>query len=118
MVINREFGLQLFPDLDFNTLPLWATILKRIMVILILSAFGLHAYVQYKRGVKLSTPERWVFISFSAAMMFAVIVNTASIAFAAKLDLRKGPFNIGIFSLLLFVIYIIFTGGVIRRRRI
>ncbi|MEN6520412.1 MAG: hypothetical protein ABFD46_04575 [Armatimonadota bacterium] len=107
----------MFQFLNFDTLPLWATILKRILVILILTALGLHAYVQYKRQTRMTVPERWAFLAFSVMMLFGVIVNTASIAFAAKLNLRKGPYNFGSFSLFLFIIYLIFVGGITHRRR-
>ncbi|MEN6371110.1 MAG: hypothetical protein ABFD64_03770 [Armatimonadota bacterium] len=107
----------MFQVINFDTLPLWATILKRILVILILTALGLHAYVQYKRQTRMSTPERWAFLAFSVVMMFGVIVNVVSIAFAAKLNLRKGPYNFGSFSLFLFIIYLIFAGGITHRKR-
>lgn len=50
-------------------------------------------------------------------LMVAVLANIASAILAAELDLRQGPYNTGIFSLLLFILYIIFAGGVGHRTR-
>jgi len=45
-------------------------------------------------------------------LMVAVLANIASAIMAAALDLKQGPYNTGIFSLLLFILYLIFAGGV------
>ena len=103
--------------IDFSTLPLWATIAKRVITVLILAAFGVHAYVQYRRRGKLLAPERWLYLSFSIVLLFAVVVNSVMAVIAAKTDLRQGPFNTGIFSLLVFILYLIFAGGAMRRAR-
>jgi hypothetical protein len=62
------------------------------------------------------TPERWVFFAFSVAMMFGVVVNVDMIVLAAKLDVRQGPYNTGIFSFLIFILYVVFVGSVDRRK--
>lgn len=84
---------------------------------LILAGFGVHAYVQYRRRGRLLTPERWLYFSFSVVFLFAVVINAILAALAVGLELRYGPFNTGIFSLLVFILYLIFAGGAMRRTR-
>ena len=98
-------------------LPLWGVILKRVVTLLVIAVLGVHAYVQYRRrGHTMLTPERWIFFSFSVAMLFVVIANFITIVLACKLDMKKGPFNTGIFSLLVFLLYLVYIGGHTRRR--
>lgn len=105
--------------LDFSSLPLWATVIKRVLTVLIMLAFGLHSYVQYRRrGGQTPAPERWVFFVFSIAMLFGVVVNIDMLVMAAKLDVKQGPYNTGVFSLLVFMLYVVFAGGIGRRKRL
>jgi hypothetical protein len=98
-------------------LSLWEVILKRGLTLIVMAAFGVHAYVQYRRhGQKMLTPERWIFFIFSLAMLFAVVVNFITLILAAKLEMKQGPFNTGIYSLLVFLLYLVYVGGLTRRR--
>ncbi|MBI2842290.1 MAG: hypothetical protein HYX78_02710 [Armatimonadetes bacterium] len=104
--------------LDFSHWPIWATVLRRAVMLLILAAFGLHAYVQYRRcGDKLLAPERWVFIAFSLIFLFGTVVNLVAARLAIQ-NIKQGPFNFSSFSLLILVLYLIFAGGVARRKRL
>lgn len=104
--------------LNWADLPVWATILKRVITLVILAMFGIHAYVQYRvRGGKAPAPERWVFLGFSVILLFGIVVNFVAAIIAAKHDIKQGPVNYGTFSLLVFVLYLVFTFGVARRTR-
>lgn len=96
---------------------LWFTLLKRVITLLLLASFGVHAYVQFRRRSQVPTPERWIFFTFSIALLFGVGANFIAIVLAAKLDILQGPFGTGMFSLLLFFLYLIFAAGVTRRVR-
>ena len=99
-------------------LPLWAVLIKRLITLLVLAACGLHAYVQYKRrGTKLHASERWLFLAFSLILLFGTVANFAALALAIKAGAKGGPFNFGVFSLLIAVLYLIVNFGISQRRR-
>lgn len=96
----------------------WAVIAKRVITLLVLAACGLHSYVQYKRrGSKLPTSERWLFLVFSLIFLFGTIANFAAATLTAKVGATTGPFNYGDFSLLIAVLYVVFSFSVKQRRR-
>lgn len=105
--------------LDWSDLPLWVTILKRVVTLLIFALFGIHAYVQYRiRGYqKTPAPERWVFFAFSLILLFGIIVNFVAAVLAATHDIKQGPLNYGTFSLLMFLLYVVFAFGVAGHKR-
>lgn len=83
-----------------------------------LATCGLHAYVQYKRrGTKLHASERWLFLAFSLILLFGTVANFAALALVAKEGGRGGPFNFGVFSLLIAVLYLVVNFGISQRRR-
>jgi len=95
--------------LNWATLPLWATLLKRIITALVLIGFGLHAYVQYRRhGADMAAPERWATIIFSAVFLFGTIVNLVAFMIAYARQQKQGPFEFGLFSLIIVIIYLAF----------
>lgn len=99
-------------------LEVWAVIAKRVITLLVLAACGLHAYVQYKRrGSKLPTPERWLFLAFSLVFLFGTVANFGAATLTAKVGTTEGPFNFGEFSLLIAVLYVIIGFGLRQRRR-
>ena len=92
--------------------------LRRALVLLILAALGVHAYVQYRRrGASLLTPERWIFLAFSLIFLFGTVANFGAAMLALKVNIKQGPFGFSNFSLLILVLYLIFSVGVARRMR-
>ena len=111
-----ERRLDLF---DIAHLPIGAVILYRIVVVLILGAMGVHAYLQYRRKrSRITEPERWALLGFTFVLAIASIFNLYPLFRVLKYGDKQGPFNFGVFSLLIFVLYIIFASGVKRRTRI
>jgi len=104
--------------MDASGWPIWAVVVKRAVTILVLALFGLHAYVQWRRrGEKIPGAERLVFLAFAVAFLFAVVANFDALQLAVKLGIKKGPFNFGLLSLLLSILYMIFAVRVARRAR-
>jgi len=105
--------------MNFETAPMWVTIAKRGLTLFVLAAFGLHAYVWYRRrGGKLLAPERLVFLAFSITFLFAVTANFVAFELALEFGRKRGPFNLGIFSLLTALLYLVFAGSATRRARL
>jgi hypothetical protein len=105
--------------LDWATLPLWATLLKRIITALVLIGFGLHAYVQYKRhGKDMAAPERWAMVIFSVIFLFGTVVNLTALVIAYERQQKQGPFEFGLFSLIIAIIYLVFLYRSHRRHTI
>ncbi len=104
--------------LDFGGWPIWLTVIRRLLTVLVMAGLGLHAYVQYRRGGRqMLTPERWLFLLFSAVFLFASVANLVAATLAVQYHSRRGPLNFGIFSLLLFVVYFVFAHRAYRRER-
>lgn len=100
-------------------LPLWATILKRVLTILVLGGAGLHAYVRYRMRVhRPPVSERWVFWSFSVVLLFGALASFGALMLAILYNRSKGPFDFGLFSLLIFLVYIVVVSGMTRRARL
>lgn len=103
---------------DYASLPYWAVLAKRVIMILVLAMCGLHAYVQYRRrGKKLNSSERSLFYTFSLIFLFGTAANFGTAALTWKIGAKSGPFNTGEFSLLIAVLYMCFNFGVGLRRR-
>jgi hypothetical protein len=93
-------------------------IVYRLVMIVVLASCGLHSYVQYKRrGVKLNASERWIYLAFSLVFLFVASANFAGLAIAAKIGATAGPFNIGEFSMLSAILYMVVNFWVSQRRR-
>ncbi len=111
---GRRRRLELIRGADW---PLWAVILERALTLLVLAALGIHAFVQYRRrDKKMATPQRWVFLSFAVALGCTAAVNFAMILLALGLTIKRGPFNTGMLSLTMFILYIIYIGISSNRR--
>jgi hypothetical protein len=86
---------------------------------LVLGGSGLHAYVQYRRrGRKMPTSERWIYGSFSLVMLFGTLASFGALILAVMYDRMRGPFDFGLFSLLIFLVYVVFLLGATRRARL
>jgi hypothetical protein len=95
-----------------------SVIIKRVIPLLVLAACGVHAYVQYKRrGDKMPTPERWMFLAFSFVFLFGTVANFGAAVLSWKVGSTRGPFAYGGFSLLIALLYLVFSVGVGQRRR-
>lgn len=95
---------------NWSDWPLWATLAKRLITALILAAFALHAYRQcQKNGKTMPASECYTFGAFSVALVFGVIINLVSMFLAVKYNQKQGPLGFGPFSLLIALVYLIFT---------
>ena len=104
--------------LDLAGWPIWATILRRVVTLVVLALCGVHAYVRYRQpGGRLAVPERWAFFAFSLILLFGAMANLRASLLAARQGIERGPFNTGVFSLLVCLLYLIFAAGVSRRIR-
>jgi hypothetical protein len=102
--------------LEFAGWPMWATILRRVVTLVVLALCGAHAYARYRRpGGKVAVPQRWAYLAFLLIFLFGVIANLLAVFLAARRGIQQGPLNTGIFSLLLFLLYLAFAAGVGRR---
>lgn len=104
--------------MDWKDWPMWATIIKRLLTVLVLSGFAWHAYAQCKRyGNKMLSSERLTFLMFSVILASGVLVNFVAIFYALEFNLKQGPAGFGIYSLFIAIVYLVFSYRSARRVR-
>lgn len=102
--------------MNLADMPLWATVLERAITLIILTGLAMHAYKQYRvQGSKMLVSRRCAFFMFCSIFIFGAAANSVAIMSAIEFNKWQGPYNYGMFSMLMSVIYLVFLGRVTYR---
>lgn len=98
-----------------SALPTWFHILRLLVTFFLCAGCGVHAYACFK--THLLVARRWLFWLYSMLFLMTALAIFVYLMIAVQMrDYSKGPFALGMFSVLLIFSYFTLTYGVGKRK--